>query len=200
MYRLLKDPYYCGKFEYPKNSGSWYKVGHESIVDNKLFEEVQAQLAVAPRSSPGTKKFDFIKLMKCGSCGSGVTAQEKFKNIKDGSVRRYVYYHCTDGATRTCREPWINEPDLVDQLCLLMDKVDLDKVKVGEKFNNELRRYQRFSQAILAQPDSAKTPPPTIDFRKFARYILQEGSPEDRRELLSCLKGKIFLKDLKVYV
>ena len=201
LYRMLKDPYYCGKFEYPKGSGSWYKVGHESIVDDKLFEEVQAQLAVAPRSAPGTKKFDFIKLMKCGACGSGVTAQEKFKNLKDGTVRRHVYYHCTDGATRTCRQPWINEPDLIDQLCLLMDKVDLDKVKVSEKFENELRRYQRFSQAILAQPNAAKTPPPpTIDFRKFARYVLQEGSPEDRRELMSCLKGKIFLKDLKVYV
>lgn len=199
LYRMLKDPYYCGKFEYPKGSGSWYKVGHESIVDDKLFEEVQVRLAVAPRSKPGTKEFDFVRLMKCGDCGSGVSAQEKFKKIKkDNSIRRYVYYHCTDGVTRECRQHWIREEDLISQLSGLMDKIDLDKVKATEKFDNEIRRFQRFRQVILADK-SESTPPPEIDFRKFAKYILQEGSKEERRELLGCLKGKIYLKELKIY-
>lgn len=196
---MLKDPYYCGKFEYPKDSGSWYKVGHESIVDEKLFEEVQIKLAVAPRSKPGTKEFDFVRLLKCGECKSGVTAQEKFKRIKkDSSIRRYVYYHCTDGVSRQCRQPWIREEDLIAQLSALMDKIDLDKVKAAKQFDDEIRRFQRFSQVILKQnPNEA--PPPEVDFRKFAKYILQEGSKEERRELLGCLKGQIFLKNQRVY-
>ncbi len=200
VYRMLREPYYCGKFEYPKGSGDWYKVGHESIIDEKLFDEVQTKLTVAPRSRPGTKEFDFVRLMKCGACGSGICAQEKFKKIKkDKSIRRYVYYHCTDGAKRTCRQPWIREEDLIAQLSSLMDKIDLDKVKTKERFDQEIRRFQRFRQVILSEKPDEQTMP-DIDFRKFAKYILQEGSKEERRELLACLKGQIFLKNLKVYL
>lgn len=198
VYRMLKEPYYCGKFEYPKGSGSWYKVGHESIVDEKLFDEVQTKLTVAPRSRPGTKEFDFIRILKCGECGSGVTAQEKFKKIKkDNSIRRYVYYHCTDGVTRKCRQPWMREEELIAQLSILMEDIDLDKVKVHERFQQEMRRFQRFSQVVLAEKKT-KASVPEVDFRKFAKYILQEGSKEERRELLGCLKGQILLKNLAV--
>lgn len=199
IYRMLRDPYYFGKFEWPRGSGSWYKVAHQSIVDEALFEKVQIALTVAPKSKPGTKKFDFIRLMKCGECGSGITAQEKFKSLKDGTIRRHVYYHCTNGANRKCKQPWITESALIEQLCLLMEEIDLDKVRVTEQFNDELRRFQRFSSAILAQEDEVPTLP-SINFRKFARYILQEGSVEERRELLNCLKGRMLLKDLRVSV
>lgn len=147
---------------------------------------------------PGTKKFDFIKLMKCGACGSGVTAQEKFKNIKDGSVRRYVYYHCTDSATRTCKEPWINEPDLIDQLCLLMDKVDLDKVRVGEKFNNELRRYQRLTKAILKQESNIKLKGLKLDVKSYAKHLLTHGTRADKRSVLLGIKHVLTIKNRKV--
>jgi hypothetical protein len=105
---------------------------------------------------------------------------------------------CTDGAKRTCRQPWIREEDLIAQLSALMDIIDLDKVKTKERFDQEIRRFQRFRQVILAEKSEAQ-PTPEIDFRKFAKYILQEGSKEERRELLGCLRGKMFLKDLKVY-
>ena len=170
------------------------------FVDEKLFDEVQTKLTVVPRSRPGTKEFDFVRLMKCGACGSGICAQEKFKKIKkDDSIRRYVYYHCTDGAKRTCRQPWIREEDLIAQLSALMDKIDLDKVKTKERFDQEIRRFQRFRQVILAEK-AGEQAMPEIDFRKFAKYILQEGSKEERRELLGCLKGRILLQDLQLRV
>ena len=41
IYRTLQSPFYYGTFEYPKNSGNWYKGKHEPIVDKELFDKVQ---------------------------------------------------------------------------------------------------------------------------------------------------------------
>jgi len=76
--------------------------------------------------------------------------------------------------------------------------LELDRVKVTAQFDDEMRRFQRFCSAILAQKDEVPTLP-KIDLRKFARYILQEGSSEERWDLLSCLKGQLFLENEEVY-
>ena len=34
-----------------------------------------------------------------------------------------------------------------------------------------------------------------VDVRTYTKYLLREGTPTEKRELLSCLKGKIFLKN-----
>ena len=103
IYTVLKNPYYCGSFEYPVGSGTWYQVNHQSIISKELFDKVQERLAIISKSRPGTKEFDFTKLIYCGVCGSGVTAEEKFKRQDNGVIRRYVYYHCTGGKDRNCR-------------------------------------------------------------------------------------------------
>ncbi|NCC93145.1 MAG: hypothetical protein EOM10_07650 [Opitutae bacterium] len=47
--------------------------------------------------------------MKCGHCGSGITAEEKFKKLLDGSVRRYVYYGCGRSKNQNCKNGYIRE-------------------------------------------------------------------------------------------
>ncbi len=41
---------------------------------------------------------------------------------------------------------------------------------------------------------------PKVDIKTYAKYILQQGKMEEKRELLSCLKSKLVLKDGKVTV
>jgi len=76
VYAILNNHYYYGSFEYPRGSGVWYQAGHESIITKELFDKVQVRLAIIPKSRPGTKEFDFTKLIYCGVCGSGVTAKK----------------------------------------------------------------------------------------------------------------------------
>lgn len=83
IYRMLNNTYYCGLFEF---SGKWYKGSHEPIISRELFDAVQKKMTVAPKSKPGTKQFDFTKLFKCGACGSGISAQEKYKRYKSGKI------------------------------------------------------------------------------------------------------------------
>ena len=59
------------------------------------------------------KEFAFTKIMTCGLCGSGITADEKFKHQKNGNTHRYVYFKCTRIKDPFCPNALINEGDLI---------------------------------------------------------------------------------------
>jgi site-specific DNA recombinase len=199
IYLMLRNPYYSGKFEYPVGSGTWYDVGHESIVPQEVFDEVQIQLTVAPKSRPGTKEFEFTRILKCGTCGSGVTAEEKFKRLKNGKVLRYVYYHCTRSRNLSCKEPYIREEDLLDQLITIVKEVPIRSVYAKEKLQREVARYRNLTETILKRK-SPESKLPKVDFRDYARYVLREGTKEEKREILSCLKTTLTLQNQTVSI
>lgn len=199
IYLMLRNPYYSGRFEYPLASGTWYDVGHESIVPQEVFDEVQVQLTVAPKSRPGTKEFEFTKILKCGACGSGVTAEEKFKRLKNGKILRYVYYHCTRSRDLSCKEQYIREEDLLDQLISIVKEVPIRSVDAKEKLQREIARYRNLTENILKRK-SPETKLPKVDFRDYARYILREGTKEEKREILSCLRTTLTLQNQMVSI
>jgi hypothetical protein len=47
---MLKDPFYYGEFEFPKNSGVWYRGAHESIISRETFLKVREKMKVPPKS------------------------------------------------------------------------------------------------------------------------------------------------------
>lgn len=197
IYNILANPYYCGKFEFPTRSGNWYKVKHESIISEELFDEAQTQVSRVPKSKPGTKEFSFTKILRCGACKSGITAEEKFKRFKNGNVRRYVYYHCTRGANRDCKEPYIREEDLLDQLFTIIDDVNIDKIGAKERLQKEIERYQNLTCRILGQKADSDSLP-KVDLRSYAKHVLIEGTTQEKRDILAYLKTKLYLKDQKI--
>ncbi|MBN1778853.1 MAG: recombinase family protein [Candidatus Buchananbacteria bacterium] len=200
VYAVLKNNFYHGEFEYPVGSGVFYKGSYEPLITKELFDEVKLQLEVAPKSRPGTKEFDFAKMIKCGACGSGVCAEEKFKRLDDGSVRRHVYYHCTKYRNHFCKEAYIREETLTEELIKIIDQVNLDEIGTLQKMKQEMDRYQRFNNLILGsdQPEQAKKP--DVDIKEYAKYLLQEGTRDEKREILNCLKTELYLKNQKIYL
>lgn len=197
IYRILENHFYYGRFEFPKGSNNWYNGSHAPIISKELYDLVQAQIknqTLTPKSSQ--KEFAFTKIMACGSCGSGITADEKFKKQQNGNVHRYVYYGCTKTKNANCKNPYINEDDLITQLQGLLDSIDLNTVSMREKITNEVRRFKKFEQMLLG----SKTPVAVkdIDVRNYAKFILQEGSMDEKREFLRCLKSGVVLSDKKV--
>jgi DNA invertase Pin-like site-specific DNA recombinase len=193
VYRMLRNPYYTGRFEFPRGSGKWIKGDYEQLATKELFEEVQKQLDMGPKHEWGTKDFTFVRMMNCGACGSGITAEEKHKKLRDGSIRKYIYYRCTHARDLHCKEPSIREDELIKQLSDLIDQIDLDTMGMKAKLEEEISRYQKFTRGVLGQ--KAKTAVQEIDVKTYAKYILQEGTKEEKRELIGCLKTKIVLKD-----
>ena len=195
IFKILQTHFYYGMFEYPKDSGNWYKGKHKPIITKELFDEVQKQTKSQFVRSE-SKEFAFTKLMVCGLCGSGVTADEKFKKLKDGRVNRHVYYGCTKVRDKECRCGYINEVDLIKQFEELIEKINLDEIGIKEKIKTEVERFKKFRRMLLKSDE--KIVVKDIDIRYYAKYLLKEGTILEKRELLSCLKSKIVLSEKKI--
>lgn len=192
IYRMLHNPFYTGRFAW---NGVMQDGDYESLVTKELFDEVQKLLDMnkAHDKAWGTKDFAFVRMMTCGSCGSGVTAEEKFKKLKNGTVKRYVYYRCTHSKDLKCKEKAIREDNLIEQLLGLIEKLDLDTSGVRKKLQDEMDRYAKFSDVLGIDVEMQKKLR-EIDGMKYAEYILREGGTEEKRSLLESVKSKILLK------
>ena len=192
VYIILKNTFYYGWFEYPKDSGRWFQGKHEPIITKELFEIVQEKVN-RPFVRVESKEFAFTKLIKCGLCGSSITADEKFKRQVNGNVHRYVYYGCSKFQDKDCKCGYIREEELVNQLELMLDKLDLDEIGMKEHIKTEVERYKKFQAGVLGVKDKIKVA--DIDIRNYAKYILRDGTNFEKRELLSCLRSKITLNN-----
>lgn len=197
LFKILENHFYYGRFEFPRNSGNWYNGSHKPIINKELFDLVQEKVKdkiLTPRSAQ--KEFAFTKLMTCGLCGSGITADEKFKTQKNGNTHRYVYYKCVKTKDPQCTNEFINEEDLIQQLQNLVDDIDIQVVVMREKIANEIRRFKLFQQMVTNT--KVQIAVKDIDIRNYIKFILQEGAIEEKRSFLSCLKTNIILSNRKV--
>lgn len=203
IYIIIKNTFYYGDFEYPQGSGNWYKGVHKPIISKELFEQVQQNINLNQinASKKRSKEFAFTKLMTCGLCGSGITAEEKFKPLKDGGTNRYVYYRCTKGKDPHCTNGSTSEVILIDQLKKLIDEVSLSKLGMKKKLESEIDRYSAFRYAILGLEDKELEEKKKVDMKNYAKYILEKGTVFEKRELMRCLKSKIQMnnKTIKLY-
>lgn len=196
IYILIRNPFYYGEFEYPKGSGEWYQGKHEPLITKELFEKVQCGIQDQYIPKTESKEFAFTRLIKCGVCGSGITADEKFKILKDGGTNRHVYYRCTKAKDVACSNPAINETSLIEELSKLLDTLDIDEIGMREKIEEEITRYNKFRMGVLGAKKKDKAT--VIDIRTYAKYLLKDGTITEKRELLSCLKSQLVLKDREI--
>lgn len=196
IYQLLRNTFYYGEFEFPVGSGNWYQGRHTSIITKELFDKVQISINehIIPKTE--SKEFAFTKLIKCGYCGSGITAYEKFKKLKGGGTNRHVYYFCTKAKNIDCKNPPLNEPLLIDALIELIDKIDLNDLGVKTKIEQEISRFNKFRVGVLGQKNKLHVT--EVDVRNYAKYLLREGTIYEKRELLVFLTSKLLLKDRKI--
>jgi len=202
IYCILKTPFYCGEFEYPEGSGNWYKGKHEALITRELFNKVQEKLVTAEK--PYNKNdFPFTRTIKCASCGSHLTGEERIKRLKNGDRVKYIYYHCLRGKDQeiTCREPYIREEDLITQLVAVIEKVQIDKAQFNKILMDEYDRFSKF-KAILNEESSVdeKTKLKDIDVKTFAKHILRYGTNPEKREIFTLIKQSLYLKNMKLYL
>lgn len=88
---------------------------HKPLITKALYDQIHLG-RVDYKGIKGKKHFPFKAILVCGRCGSSITAEEKFKLLKDGTYKRHVYYSCAKGKNRGCSQPYINEADLTHQL------------------------------------------------------------------------------------
>lgn len=193
VYRILENPFYYGIFERPRDSGNWYQGKHQPLITQELFEKAKAQLK-RDQIVRETKEFAFTKLFTCGYCQSGISAEEKWKQLKDGGANRYIYYSCSRARDRNCKNKYIREEELITELLKILDKVNINELGMRQKLEEEINRYNIFQRSVLGATEKIKTDKDT-DIRNYAKYILKEGMTSEKRELLANLRSRIIYKD-----
>ncbi len=193
IYRLLENTFYYGPFEYPRGSGNWYQGKHEPLITKELFDLVQDQMKNSQLVRRENIEFAFTKIMTCGLCGSGISATEKFKKLKNGGYNRHIYYGCTKAKDKNCKCGYISEEDLIKQLQKQVEKLDFKKLPVQDKIEGEIKRFKKFQ--MMATGKNQNIDVSNVDVKNYIKFLLKEGDDQEKRELLTCLNGEILLKN-----
>ena len=199
IYRILRITFYYGIFEYPVGSGEWYTGKHTPIISKDLFDAVQEKIRVESKKTYG-REFAFTKMLHCSYCGSGITAEEKIKELKDGSSNAHVYYRCTKFKNRECPNESVSETILIDEMLPIIDKMSMDKSELKQKLQEEVARYALFQTGVLGVDLGQSKKHKDVSIKTFAKHMLRHGTMLQKREVLSCIKSKILLKDKKLSV
>jgi len=192
IYLTLKNTFYYSMMEYPRGGGKWYQGKHKPLISKDLFDLVQKQI-IRSEIINKNKEFALAKMIKCGLCGSSISAEEKIKTQKNGNVHHYIYYSCTKFNDHECKCGYIREEELIKQLENMMDKVDLNEIGIKQRIKDSVERHKKFQADLLGTKAVIKVA--AIDIRNYAKYILREGTIYEKRELLECFKSRLILKD-----
>lgn len=197
--KMLTNPFYYGTFEYPSGSGNWYKGNHKPIITKDLFDRAQSQFDARRRGRHKEQKsFAFTGIMKCGLCGSGVSAQEKFKRLADGSIARYVYYGCNHSKGTACSNTYIREDFLIKQLINIIDLASPDQLEITDSFLEEAQKVSRFRDESIGIPPLPDNQDKEV--KSYIKYLLSNGSQEEKQNVLRGLRNQLILRDKTVYL
>ena len=138
-YNLLNNPFLYGWYE---RNGILTKGEHIPMINKEEFERLQTILGSKGRRISKTREFAYTKLMVCGECKSGITAEQKnqmicsackfkfayenkvtcpncqipIENMRKQTILNYVFYHCTKKKNPKCAQGSIQVQDLEKQI------------------------------------------------------------------------------------
>lgn len=195
IFVILNSTFYYGEFEYPENSGKFYDGAHEPLISKELFDQVQSSRSLHTKTTWGTKQFAFKGIFKCAGCGSDITAEEKFKPLKSGIVNRHVYYHCTRQIDYNCKEKYVNEKDLKDQLMHYISE-NYEDIEVSDEL---ARKALRHTEVVEATLDIRKIEyEPLEPITEYSRYVLMKGSYAEQGVLVEGIKSEFVIQNQRL--
>lgn len=185
-YRVFKEPFYYGEFEFPRGSGNWYKGSHTPLITKEDFLEANKRLQTTPKGKWGRKEFYFSKLFKCGTCGSGITGEERVNRFG----KHYTYYKCNKyGGRGKCREKYIREENLIESIAKLVDQLRADHFRLSSRVEREVEKLNELRQI---SGDAMANP---LTTQGYIAYILKNGTAEEKRDLLKCVECELTLQN-----
>jgi site-specific DNA recombinase len=151
FYRMLINPFYYGFFY---RNGNIYKGAYKPIITVREFDRIQ--LILGRKGKPRSQKhvFAYTGLIKCGVCGSAITASAKQKFIKStNELKTYTLYHCTHrkkGASTCSEKFFIPEKILEEQIIEELGKYKVKPVFkdwalsiARENYQQEIEKYDK---------------------------------------------------------
>ncbi|MDP3970902.1 MAG: hypothetical protein Q8P90_04330 [bacterium] len=140
--------------------------------------------------------------MKCMDCQKAVNDNVVPKSIfqDDKSYITSNELSWKYGIRHQTIKKYIREEELLKQLLHIIDQIDLNTIAAKRKFQEELERFRKFARGVLGQVTDGSTGQKVVDMKMYVRYVLQEGTREEKHEILECLDCKIMLKNQKIFI
>lgn len=192
IYRMLGSTFYYGEFEYPKNSGKWYRGNHAPLITKELFDKVQVQLKVPAKPKWGSKEFPYKQFLKCYQCGSSIVGEQKIRRYKNGNTRTFIYYHCSRQVDRDCKEPYAKESDIADQLSAMCNELITDIRVVELNLRNAIDKFARMMSITHTDQDQKTM------IAAYIKYVLKNGTKYEKTRLIRNLDIKLALHNRKL--
>ena len=196
VYKMFTNIRYAGLIPIPGKPGEYEKATYPAMITLEEYDKAQCILGKQgkPRQS-ASKEFAYRGFIFCKECGCKVTAQDKYKKLKNGNVLHYVYYHCTH--RRPCNNRrTIEEKDVAAQLNAILDKYTIHplfeewaleamkEMNAGEAKEREAAENAQFNALKQLRKQHDKL----IDMA--SKELIQDDQfKEKSKELLKQIKG-----------
>ena len=87
---------------------------------------------------------------------------------------------------------------MIEQLITIIDKIDLNTIGVKQKLEKEMERFNHFRNKVLGLSNEELAKQSALDLRAYAKYLLKEGTTEEKREIMQSFKSRLILIDKRV--
>lgn len=128
LYSIFSNLFYTGFYNY---QGKIEKGIHEPMITLEEFDRVQILLGREGKPRPKTHEFAFTGIIRCGECGSAITALEKTKIIKaTNELKTFTYYYCTRRklGVKCSQNVYLSKEKLEEQIGAEIAKIEIHPI------------------------------------------------------------------------
>ena len=161
-YRFFHEIFYAGYFKY---LGEIHKGIHEPMITLEEFNKVQKIITGkfnGKYEHPWViKPAPLSGVIKCGECGSTISADRKVKRYKNGESQEFRWYRCKKNSGNNCTQrAYLATDDLEAQVMVYIRNLELDPKFIDwvkavlrrrnkEEFNFDKKQKQLLSKRLL---------------------------------------------------
>jgi ParB-like chromosome segregation protein Spo0J len=88
--------------------------------------------------------------------------------------------------------------ELIEELFKVIDKVSINELGMRMKLEEEIKRFNRLQRLATKGTPKYNINEDDVNTREYAKYVLREGTPLEKRELMGHLRSRLLLKDKKI--
>ena len=190
IYRIFTDPFYVGLFQY---RGNTYQGKHEAMVTLEEYDRVQILLGRDGKPRPKEHEFPFTGIIRCGECGSMITAIEKTKIIKKtGELKTFIYYFCArrKESIKCSQRVYLSDSEMKKQIereimkiSILPDFKDWALQILNESNDKEIEKRTKVYETQQKTRNDAQRQLDTLTKMRYRELIDDETFIRERDEL-----------------
>lgn len=190
IYKIFENEFYAGVITW---NGEKHAGVHEQMITSEEFERVQTLIRKREKMSEKKNEFAYTGMIRCEECGCLITAQEKKKKLKDGSINFHQYYHCTGKSKyHDCsQKKYIKKENLENQIANILKAIEIKPdfkefalEIIKEKYESETKEEALIEKALSESENATqKKLDNLIDLR--TRDLLNDDEFLKRKEILS---------------